>query len=410
MNVEGIELLLRRTMGLSAETVGRNSVHRAVQLGLEKSGFESVGQYYDALQKNPDLMQMLIEQVVVPETWFFRDAQPFAVVAELASRLRGRGRPIRILSVPCATGEEPYSLAISLLEAGFRPAEFAVEAIDISAVALVLAQRGIYGPNSFRGDERGRRDAWFHRKPDGWHIDPRVKEVVDFHRGNIVDDVAPTSFDRYDFIFCRNLLIYFDQTTQAATAKRLQTLLAPEGVVFVGHAEAAVMLREGLEPRTEARSFAFGHRKPATATKLVPSSPAWLRPTTIPRPVVSRSISTVRNVGTLTPPASASSEISFTVAESLADAGRLEEAERMTQACLQIEATPEAFYLLGVIRDSRGASAQAEAAYRKVLYLNPRHTEALAQLALIMEERGDHAAAQRYRARARKPDETGGAS
>lgn len=383
-DIASLEPYLRETMGLATDSVGRAAVARAVGRRMAETGRGTVGEYLQLLRADADARQRLIEDLVVPETWFFRDRQPFQLLAKLAV---ARGRPVRVLSLPCSTGEEPYSIAMTLLDAGLAPDAFTVDAVDISEVSLAAARRASYGENSFRGDEGGAREKWFSRENGRWTPSACVRDRVMFHQANLFAFAPPA---RCDFVFCRNLLIYFDAPTQAQAVRRLLEWLAADGVFFTGHAEAAVLLRENLGPLPEARSFAFT-RKSATAKPAAP----------VPRPAVRAPIVrpampvAPRPFADATPRAEPAARTrpegaSLDGIRALADAGDLAAAERGARAFLEANGpSAGAFHLLAVVLDAAGDTAGAEAAYRKVLYLEPRHEEALAHLALLLERRGD---------------------
>src|SRR5262249_8781045 len=151
--------------------------------------------------------EALVEEVVVPETWFFRGAGLFT---DLAKRIRNTAlsRPFRVLSVPCSTGEEPYSLAIALAEANVSPQAFTLEGVDLSGRSVERAQRGCYGAFSFRQTDPGLHDRYFRPAGREWEIDATLRQAVRFRTGNLVDPQFLWGEAPYDLILCRNLLIY----------------------------------------------------------------------------------------------------------------------------------------------------------------------------------------------------------
>src|SRR4051812_11405689 len=157
---------------------------------MKTLGITDVRAYESLLKPSGAEWTELLETIVVKETWFFRDGEPFQTFARLV-RERWLGyqtkRPVRVLSLPCSTGEEPYSLVIALLEAGVKPEMFQVDAVDISARALIKARRALYGPNSFRGKDISFRDRYFHHTKEGYVLCPAVRSAVRFIEGNILD-------------------------------------------------------------------------------------------------------------------------------------------------------------------------------------------------------------------------------
>ncbi|MGC3023969.1 CheR family methyltransferase, partial [Burkholderia sp. DN3021] len=227
---------------------------------------DALDAYWQQLNASADERRALIELFVVPETWFFRDREAFATLARLAAeRLAATpGRVIRVLSAPCSTGEEPYSAAMALLDAGLEPASFTIDAIDLSARAIEQARHGCYGRNAFRGTATEFRARYFTPAADGWLLDERVRACVQFRHANLVEPIADTGI-RYDFVFCRNVLIYFDRDAQDRVIRSLDACLADDGMLFVGPAETGVAMRHGMRSARVPLAFAF-HRESAGAT------------------------------------------------------------------------------------------------------------------------------------------------
>src|SRR6185436_9046463 len=141
-----------------------------------------------------------------------------------------------------------------------------INAVDVSANALIRARKGVYEKNSFRGKELAFRDRHFEDDQDGHVLNPRVRECVQFLRDNVLNEKFLLGHTPYDFIFCRNLLIYFDRDTQVRTLEKLHRLLSPEGVLFLAPAELPIVLRSSFPfaPLTESSLAERGddHRTP----------------------------------------------------------------------------------------------------------------------------------------------------
>ncbi|WP_143179239.1 CheR family methyltransferase, partial [Pseudomonas aeruginosa] len=235
------ERLLKSRIGLDASSVGSAVIERAVRQRMSGLALHDEDEYWMRLNGSPGEVQTLIEAVVVPETWFFRYPESFTTLARLAfERLPslGGGRALRILSLPCSTGEEPYSIVMALLDAGLSEYLFEVDALDVSARVIERASLGVYGRNSFRGDELGFRDRHFSEVADGYQLAEQVRRKVRFRCGNLLDPGLLAGEAPYDFVFCRNLLIYFDRPTQSEVVEVLKRLLRPDGAMFIGPAEA----------------------------------------------------------------------------------------------------------------------------------------------------------------------------
>ena len=410
MNTAAVEELLRETIGLDVSTIGRGVLERALRRQLAARADQEPAEWARRLRAEPELLRRVIEEMVVPETWFFRDGKPFEVLAEEAVKRRGRGRPLRVLSLPCATGEEAWTIAITLREAGFAPGEFAVSGRDVSTAATAAARRGIYGKNSFRGDVGDWRARWLEPTSEGWRIGEELRATVDFAEANIFASGEPAG--PFDFVFCRNLLIYFDTGMQDEALRRLRALLAPDGLLFVGHAEASAALRAGFRPWPAPRSFAFTPAAKAETPPVLASvrscDRAAARPVsrTARRPAPARAPFADVRAPAVVPAVVAGKAPSLAEAVRLADRGELAAAESMAEEHLRRHGPDaEAFYLLGLVRDATGDAGAAEAAYRKALYLMPGHAHSLAHLARLLELRGGQAEARRLRDRASRGGE-----
>ena len=266
------------------------------------------------------------------------------------------------MSAPCSTGEEPYSIAMALIDAGLPPHRFKIDAIDISARALGEARRAIYGRNSFRGGELSFRDRFFRASSGGYELIEPVRERVEFQHGNMVADELLPGIGSYDIIFCRNVLIYFDGTTQERVIRTLDRLLAPDGVLFVGPAEAFITRTSGFSSAEFPSAFAC--RK--SSRKAAPLPPPWAplevkmkappARRTEPKPkAVSKSAA-----AKIEPAPTPNPNTDLEAASRLADAGRLAEAGLACEAHLREHGpSAAAFYLLALIRDTLGDSGAA---------------------------------------------------
>lgn len=398
MSLERITRLLQRTMGLNAASVGKLAIARPAETRMQALGLTSLGAYADRLETDHAELDRLIEAVVVPETWFFRDGAPFEALAQL---LRERvaatpGRPQRILSLPCSTGEEPYSIAMLATDLGFPASAVTIDAVDISEQNLCHARRGRYRDNAFRVDDLSFRDRHFRPVEDGHELDAAVRGRVRFRRANLFDPGFARDREPYDIIFCRNLLIYFDRETQARAITILESLLVEDGLLFIGHAESGALARRAFVPLKHPRSFAFRRgTEPAREADTPPPAAAGSRPWQPWKP--RRRSTPIAAAVQATPPAPARPAAApafddrLADARALADEGHLAEAAQLCESLLaERHDAVDAYLLLAVIRNTAGEPEDAEALLRKALYLDPNHCEALALLALLLERTQRH--------------------
>ena len=401
------EKLLYQLIGLDAESVGSVVIERAVRQRISALGCADEEAYWRQLQASPGEQQALVEAVIVPETWFFRYPESFVALVQLArerlASIQGI-RPLRILSLPCSTGEEPYSIAMALLDAGIAGEAFRIDAMDISEVNLARAERGIYGRNSFRGTELGFRDRHFSESPDGYRLRDEVKRRVRLLAGNLLAPGLLAGEAPYDLVFCRNLLIYFDRPTQLTVAGVLQRLMREDGALFIGPAEASLFTQMGMQALNIPLAFVFRRGSGVAKAAVAPPPPAPSRMPP-PKPLPARPPAPARPLVTASPPVAASEKRGDDQAlediANLANSGRSQEARAACERYLAAHGpNAQAYYWLGLLSDVAGRSQEAQDYYRKTLYLAPRHAEALAHLSALLAARGDLAGARRLQQRA----------
>lgn len=383
--VDRVEKRLAETIGLDARLVGRHAVSWAVRRRMSALSLASEEHYEQQLKCEAEWLELL-DALLVNETWFFRERDTFTALVQLVLRQWAPANPLgplRLLSVPCASGEEPFSMVMALLDAGFPPERLIVDALDLSSWALALAERGVYGPYSFRASDLSFRSRHFQPVPAGFLLNRNVRERVQFARSNLLDPRFTVGAQRYDFIFCRNLLIYLHEGARRRLLERIQSLLTPGGVLFVGIAEQLVAQEYCLNPAVVAtRSPVSGSRAKQSADtrpRLPDLGPTF--ETRSPRPTRVAPLEQARQ---------------------LADAGKLCEAAALCESSLRQDSTcAGAYYLLGLLREAGGQPGAAEY-YRKALYLQPNHRDALLQMALLADKQGDLSGARLFRSRAER--------
>jgi chemotaxis protein methyltransferase WspC len=402
MLTEQIALSLQRATGLALAPA---TVERAIRQRMKQCAISRTDAYLARFNQDGEELSALIELVIVPETWLFRDPEAFRAAVEFAqNRLVAGHGPVSFLSVPCATGEEPYSLAMALRGAGITQSDFKIEAIDISNHVLERARRGEYGRNAFRSRDLSFRDRHFKRTDHGYELDRRICDLVKFSQANLLKLDIDTKGRRYDVIFCRNLLIYFDAPTQAAAIHTLSALLQDGGMLFVGYSEIATFHRQGFSSSKHA--MAFGLKK-STDTAIAREMGAAVRR---PRPIPS--IRPVAPAAIPRPPRTLAAPPSITHAE-LEPATALEQASKLANEgdvhaassllddhLLRVPDCAQAYLLQALLCERKGDVKTAENHLRRAVYLNPQHYEALCHLALLTEQQGHRAAAATVRQRA----------
>jgi len=428
-----IEALLRQKIGLETASIGSNAIALAIRRRMTQCGLSDMQEYLLRLKASAPEMEELIETVVVPETWFFRDREPFNFLSRYVITEWLPKYPngiLRLLSVPCATGEEPYSIAIALIEAGLTAKNFRIDAVDISKRALEKAKRAVYERNSFRGNDISFRDRYFQKNDDNYQLCKIISSTVNFTNANLLDLWFFVDKQPYDIIFCRNLLIYLDKPARSRVVQLLDRLLTKKGLLFVGHSETGQILSTKFT--SVCHPLVFGYRKLETKPKVTEVNqsnfPDLLAAQTksqqsgslqnlpvepIPlaeslgmqsslklNPIVQNSPSVAKREQTQMVSSENSTADQFAVtknqqflietARSLANQGKLREAASLCATYLQEnQINSEAYVLLGEIHQAEGREDKAEECYNKAIYLEPNHYEALMHLVLLKERRGD---------------------
>lgn len=387
-----IEALLQKTLGLDISSIGEKSLDRAIERRARALGFDDRASYVDRLKNSVIELTELIEEIVIPETWFFRDSEPFAILNNYAKNQWAANHKegvLRILSVPCSTGEEPYSLVMSLLRDGWPSSRLRIDACDISTRALERARQAVYRSNSFRGKTQDYREIYFNKVKDSYALKKEIKEKAHFHHGNLLNPIFMQSLGIFDVIFCRNVLIYLDEKSRKQVVKTLSQMLTQDGMLFVGHAETSLMSQSLFVPAPYPNAFAFFKKSSA---KLPPLA-SLLKPKKQSPPAAAEKQKPAEKIED-------KSNAELKEVLTLANKGQLQEAASLCEKHIDNNGpSPQAFYLLGIICDASGDPKKAENYLRKALYLKPDHRETLILLSFIAESSGDHMKAETFKQR-----------
>jgi chemotaxis protein methyltransferase WspC len=281
---------------------------------------------------------------------------------------------------------------MSLLNAGLVTHSFHLDAVDISEHALERARLAVYGKNSFRGKDLKFQEQYFTQTPHGSVLDEMVRDSVKFKQANFLDPKFVKANGSYNFIFCRNLLIYFSKEAQARTFEHLKQLLAPNGLLFLGPAELPLAVSHGFISTNV--PLAFACRK---------AEPVHTAPSSFPLGFSIKKTAPVMALPDLAAKDRFSTPPTLETARELADAGRWTEAAEFCTAYLRFnEASVAAFHLLGRAHEANGALAEAEACYRKALYLDPNHRETLLKMVALARKKGDEAQVRIFQRRIKR--------
>jgi chemotaxis protein methyltransferase CheR len=375
-----VDLILRET-GIS--------IKRA-QLSLLEAALRRVdrdmdaGRFLEAADGDPAaaalLLERLIDEVTVNETFFFRqrrelDAVDWRQLLETA-RLRG-SEEIRVWVAACASGEEAYTLAMLACEA-FAPAPAPVSILgtDIAQAPLERARRGHYGRRALKLLDARMRERYFVPEDSGLAVGDALRGLVGFRKHNLALDPAPTPGDEpFDLIACRNVLIYFDADAVERVIELLEAALAPEGTLLLGAADrlcgsarrlARLEVAEGVERRAAAAPQARPLRRPLG-----------------------------RDAGPVAPQADGANP-GLAAALHAANLGALDDAVRATERLLDADPLDaDAYFIRGLAELGMGDAGAAVSSLRRALYVDPTFGLAAFKLGRAQEEVGDRRAAAR---------------
>ncbi len=384
---------LESALGEAAPALGCNDAEACVRWLLSSSLTRSQ-------------IETLASRLTVGETYFFRESRVFEalehhILPELIHKRRDEKR-LRIWSAACASGEEPYSIAILLdrLLPDLADWDVTLLATDINPQALKKAAEGVYREWSFRRTPPEIKQCCFKKIGEGrYELDPRIRKLVAFNYLNLAEDSYPSllgNTNAMDVIFCRNALIYFEPERARRVIEKLHRCLLDGGWLAVGQTEASHVNFERFE--TVNLSDAILYRKPdqqlhAVADVAAPSDDQSQPP--LPRPE--------RPIASTDPAA---------MARALANQGRLEEAHACCERAIAAEKLNAGrYYLLAMIAQERGALDEAAQALRRAVFLDPDFALAHFALGSVAERRGRRAEASRQYANAvallesRRPEE-----
>lgn len=265
------EFFYRKT-GIQFEPSKRYFVDKRLVERIELTDSDSFRNYFTMLrfEASGEELQHLTNLMTVNETYFFREEYQFqclvrSILPDITSRKRNGG-PIRIWVIPSSSGEEPYSIALYLLEywAGIHDWDVEIISSDIDTKILAEARRGLYSQRSVQHLPEGLLRKYFKRSADGYQICDDLRDAVEFTRVNLSERADTRAYRDFDVIFCRNLLIYFDDVSRKTAAETFYDAMKPGGYICLGHSESmsrfsslykvrkfpeAIVYQKPLEPR-----------------------------------------------------------------------------------------------------------------------------------------------------------------
>ena len=234
--VHQLGVLLERQIGLcfnELHPIAMHWVYRGVQARMEFLGLKDESRYVETAMLDTSEFQSLISAVTVNVTRFFRYDCAFRVFGDLISKRRSKATGVlRILCLPCSTGEEAYSVAITSLQYGLNPAEFHVDGMDVSKAAINSAIENSYDDRQLKEVTAEQRGRFFESRSGKWRVVDVATNRVSFTVGNVVEDSLKKT-PTYDFVFCRNLMVYLSTKAQKAAWSSIRRAAKTDCLFFI---------------------------------------------------------------------------------------------------------------------------------------------------------------------------------
>jgi len=225
--------------GIHFSTTNRSILESRIKERLRDKKLESLKEYFQLIVKDKEELKTFLDSVTTNLTRFFRNQAHFDAIENFVVpallKLRAAERKVRFWSAGCSTGEEPYTVAMLLKEKLPAGWTFEVIASDISLKSLMVGKEGFYADGRLQGVPENYLSKYFEKKPGGFQIRDDLRKMVRFDYHNLKND---SGLRNLDIIFCRNVLIYFDEAAQKAAVERFWEAAAVHGFLFIGHSES----------------------------------------------------------------------------------------------------------------------------------------------------------------------------
>lgn len=238
---EKFRALIYNESGIHFSSSNRTILESRLKERLRIAKLDTVGEYYRHVTGNQEELKVLLDAVTTNLTRFFRNTAHWEtfenyIVPDLVGRKRRTmDRKIRVWSAGCSTGEEPYTIAMELSEILPPDFSFDVLASDLSLKSVLTGQEGFYAESRMNGIPEKFLSKYFEKREGGYQVVDSIRKTIRFDYHNLKNDSGHRNLD---IIFCRNVLIYFDEAAQEAVVNRFWDALAPHSYLFIGHSES----------------------------------------------------------------------------------------------------------------------------------------------------------------------------
>jgi chemotaxis protein methyltransferase CheR len=402
--LEQFKKLVTGRIGLRIGKEDSETFRRALTIRMKSLTIAHSERYLSFLESDSGASEQewkaFIVSITTGESYFFRDKGHFfllqnTILPELIKKKETK-RSLRIWSAGCATGEEPYSVAILLdmLLPDRKGWDIFIIGTDINEESLKKAARGIYSPWSFRMLGKDIQSRYFKRYQDKWEIHENIKKMVNFQYGNLIEDgffSQNPEICTMDIIICRNVFIYFEKEAVSSVLNKFQRILNPGGYLVTGHAElyghALTSLHQIMYPEAVIyKKTAELCMQPAEISPLPKQVPKSVPPV----PLLSKA--------KITEPNKDNYDLLCQMAQAYANSGDYEKAASACRRAMNINPrSADPYLLLAHIAEARGNDAEAKDLFKKAIYLDPAFIAAYCELGGLYEKENDLSRARKAR-------------
>jgi chemotaxis protein methyltransferase CheR len=227
--------------GIHFSSSNRSILESRLKERLKKSKLDSVSEYYKLIRQNDEELKILLDSVTTNLTRFFRNTSHFKTFENyvlphlLEHKQKNRDNTLKIWSAGCSTGEEPYSIALIVKEKVPAHVKVEIVASDLSLKSLMTAREGFYPETRINGVPEKYLKKYFDKKGNGYQIKDEIKSLITFDYHNLKHD---SGLRNLDVVFCRNVIIYFDEVAQKAVIDQFWKAMSPHSFLFIGHSES----------------------------------------------------------------------------------------------------------------------------------------------------------------------------
>jgi len=391
--------LLHRHSGIYLEESKLDSLRISLVTRATRLGYQTLPDYYRALERDDAEFNELLNLVTINETSFFRfpaqfDALRNNVLPELMAAKGGTNRGIRVWSAGCSTGEEPYSIAMTLIDSGIEMAGYKPQVLgtDVSTKALARAKSGVYGRRAMMNVPEDVVARHFESTANGdFRVNDRVRSYVDFGYQNLIKEPYPLSLmGNWDVIFCRNVTIYFRLESTRRVVQNFFDSLNEGGYLFVGHSETLTSVNDTFEAVEVGGVFLYRKPVPRKTFTFGQSMTRTAKATKVPAPRPGMPLVTPTATVPAESPVSANTEDALAQARADLKEGRPERVVEIVQSVLESDPNnADAHLLSAYVHADTGDYDEAMRAAHRALAINPLLPVARYILGIIHQRQGD---------------------